>query len=542
MDSIPQASRKVGAWYRRRTGAQRDLLVIGLVAIPIYVALVATDAFDGVYHWSRQHEAWQLDEIIALGFCLGIAAIIFGWRRITDLRGEMKRRGAAEQEAHRAARHDVLTGLPNRRRFLEQFHKWTDELSPEQVCALFVVDLDHFKPINDLYGHRLGDEVLRTVAGRLTELVEGTGMVARLGGDEFGILMPVHRGGEVELRLARRIVHEIPQPILLASLSLEVGVSVGVAIYDPDEHTDDDLATRDGSQVETMLRQADMAMYRAKTEGRGLYRFFDRDMDERLQVRVQLEREIKGAIAKGQIVPYYQPLVDLATQTTLGYEILARWLHPTRGVLPPLLFIPIAEDTGSIGDLTYSLLAQAVEDAKDWAPELYLSMNLSPRQFADPLLAQRILAILAAASFSAPRLEIEITETAVVQRLEEAKVTLQALRNLGVRIALDDFGTGYSGLHHLRELHLDTIKIDRSFVTDMLEKPEEAKLVEAIIGLGHVLGLKTTAEGIETQEVLDRLTELGCDAGQGFLFGRPEAVAAQAVGEGEASKAALRRA
>jgi EAL domain-containing protein (putative c-di-GMP-specific phosphodiesterase class I) len=272
-----------------------------------------------------------------------------------------------------------------------------------------------------------------------------------------------------------------------------------------------------------------MAMYRGKTEGRGLYYFFDRDMDERLQMRVQLEREINGAIARGEIVPYYQPLVDLATQTTIGYEILARWLHPTRGVLPPLLFIPIAEDTGSIGALTYSLLAQAVKDAKDWPDHQFLSMNLSPRQFADPWLAQEILSILTAASFPAQRLEIEITETAVVQRLEEAKATLQSLRNLGVRIALDDFGTGYSGLHHLRELHLDTIKIDRSFVTEMLEKPEEAKLVEAIIGLGHVLGLKTIAEGIETQEVLDRLTELGCETGQGFLFGRPEPMPAHAV-------------
>ncbi len=302
-----------------------------------------------------------------------------------------------------------------------------------------------------------------------------------------------------------------------------------MSVYDPDASDRNEMARRDGSQVETTLRQADMAMYRAKTEGRALYRFFDRDMDERLRQRVRLEREIKGAIAKGEIVPYYQPLVDLATQTAIGYEMLARWQHPTMGVLAPAVFIPIAEDTGSIGDLTYALLTQAVKDAKDWPSHLFLSMNLSPRQFADPWLSQRLLAILSAASFPPQRLEIEITETAVVQRLQEAKVTLQSLRNLGVRIALDDFGTGYSGLHHLRELHFDTIKIDRSFVSDMLQNAEDAKLVEAIVGLGHALGLQTTAEGIETEEVLDRLTELGCEVGQGFLFGRPEPVPAGAL-------------
>lgn len=220
---------------------------------------------------------------------------------------------------------------------------------------------------------------------------------------------------------------------------IEVGVSVGGTIYD-DQHDRDGLARRDGSAVETALRQADMAMYRAKTEGRGMYRFFDAAMDARLQERVQLEREIKGAIARGEIVPYYQPLVDLNTQTTIGYELLARWEHPTRGLLLPEIFIPIAEDTNSIADLTYSVLSRAVRDAKDRPQDTFLSLNLSPRQFADPWLSQKILAILTEAGFPAKRLEIEITETAVVQRLDEAKVTLKSLRNLGIRIALDDFG------------------------------------------------------------------------------------------------------
>ncbi len=508
-------------WFKGWTQSQIDLAVIAAVAIPVYVFLCVVDAFDLTYAWSRQHESWQLDEFIALVFCLGLAAMAFGWRRFADLRGEMAQRKRAEWESHQLARHDVLTGLPNRRRFLEEFPEWAHRLTDNEVCALLVLDLDHFKPVNDLYGHRLGDEVLRVVANRLTEIVGADGLVARLAGDEFGILLRCREGEDAAARLARRMVYDIARPIPLAALSVEVGVSVGGTICG-----NATFATRDGSAVETALRQADMAMYRAKTEGRGMYRFFDRDMDERLQERVQLEREIKSAIGKGEIVPYYQPLVNLKTGATIGYEVLARWQHPIRGTLAPSVFIPIAEDTGAIADMTYALLAQATKDAKIWPNDQLLSINLSPRQFADPLLPQKILSALKLSAFPPERLEIEITETAVVQRLEEAKVTLQSLRNLGVKIALDDFGTGYAGLHHLRELPLDTIKIDRSFVSEMVANQEDGRIVEAIIGLGRALGLQMTAEGIETQDTLDRLIKLGCETGQGYLFGRPEPIAA----------------
>ena len=516
--------RKMATWYRARPRAQRDLVVILALAVPLYAVIVSLDAFDRAYPWIIQHEYWELEEFIALMFCLGLAGIVYAQRRLTDLRREMVQRQEAEREAHRLARHDVLTGLPNRRRFLEEFPRRTSNLPDNNVCALFVIDLDHFKPINDLYGHRLGDEVLRVIASRLSNIVGSNGMVARLGGDEFGILMPVKNCEEAQVRLAWRIAHEISKPIKLAALVLEVGVSVGVAIDDPDARSSE-MAFRDGSEVETLLRQADMAMYKAKTEGRGWYRFFDRDMDERLQQRVKLESEIKSAIANGEIVPYYQPIVALASQSTIGFEVLARWLHPTEGLLSPALFIPVAEDTGAISELTDALLARALADAAAWPEHIFLSLNLSPRQFAEPWLSQKILGLLTKASFPPHRFEIEITETAVVKRLDEAKATLQSLRNVGVRIALDDFGTGYSGLYHLRELELDTIKIDRSFVSQMLEKPEDAKLVEAIVSLGHVLGLQITAEGIETQEVLDRLIELGCEIGQGYFFGKPEPIA-----------------
>jgi len=379
---------------------------------------------------------------------------------------------------------------------------------------------------------RLGDEVLKVVAKRLTQIAEG-GSVARLGGDEFGIILRYRLDSNAPERLARRIVHEVSKPVPLAALALQVGVSVGVSTGAPDGACNVAMSERDGTRVDTALRQADMAMYWAKAEGRGRYRFFDRSMDEKLRQRVELEAEIGGAIAAGQIVPYYQPIVDLHSRKTVGFEVLARWEHPKRGLLLPDIFIPIAEDTGTIGKMTDRLLEQAMRDAKDWPEHITLSINFSPRQISDPELAQRVLGILTMVSFSPRRLMIEITESAVVQRLEDAKAVLQALRKAGVRVALDDFGTGYSGLYHLRELELDTIKIDRNFVAQMLIKPEEARIVKAIVSLGRALGLKTTAEGIESEEALEFLIKLGCNTGQGYLFGQPQpaSVVAEALHE-----------
>ena len=513
-------------WFRVQSPSFRDVFWVFLAAAPAFWLLTDVNGFEVLYQWSRLHEDIQLDEWFLLAVTVGVAAIFYSVRRVRELRREIARREEAEREAHRLAHHDALTGLPNRRQFVDDFRSLTERLSESEVCALFVVDLDHFKPVNDLHGHRLGDEVLRVVAQRLSKLVDGSGIVARLGGDEFGILLVRARGDEAPSRLARQIIYEIPKPIALAALEIVVGVSLGISIYDPQDVSQSELRRQDGGEMETVLRQADMAMYRAKTEGRGRYHFFDRSMDEKLQERVELEREIKSAIGRGEIVPYYQPLVDLCSQRTIGFEVLARWDHPTRGILHPSVFIPIAEDTGAIAELTYALLVKATNDAKSWPNHFLLSLNVSPRQFADPWLAQRILAILTKSGFPPRQLEIEITESAVVDCLEEARSALSSLRNVGVRIALDDFGTGYAGLLHLRELDLDTIKIDRSFVTHMLERPEGQKIVEAMINLGHSFGLQILAEGIETKDVLERLTRLGCNSGQGFLLGKPEAIAA----------------
>ena len=509
------------AWYERQNRATTDLIVIAVVGLPVYFLALWYEVLHLVLELTSEHKNHELDWLIVLIFCLGIAAMVFSIRRVVDLRREVAERRKAEAEAYQLARLDVLTGLPNRRWFVENFEEWAQQRPEGEACALFVLDLDNFKPINDVYGHRLGDEVLKAVARRLTRLADG-GAVARLGGDEFGVIICYPRNSDAPERLARQIVHEIAKPIPLAALSLQVGASVGIAISVPGVTGNQTMAQRDGPPVQTALRQADMAMYWAKAEGRGRYCFFDRTMDEKLQQRVELEGEIKGAIAAGQIVPYYQPVVDLETSKTVGFEVLARWEHPTRGVLLPDLFIPIAEDTGTIAEMTDHLLGRAISDAKQWAPHIFISINVSPRQISDPGLAPKILGLLGNLSFPPHRLMIEITENSVVQNLDNAKLALQSLRNVGVRVALDDFGTGYSGLYHLRALELDAIKIDRSFVTKMLDKPDESKIVKAIISLSRSLGLHTTAEGIETVEVLDRLAQFGCDTGQGDLFGMAE--------------------
>ena len=495
--------------------------------MPLYLLAVWYDALDRFLVYTNEPQSDAIDWLVILFVFLGVAAKIYSVRRTIDLQREVVARRKAQAEAHQMARHDVLTGLPNRRRFIEDFNGSVEHLPPGAACAMFVLDLDNFKPINDVYGHRLGDEVLKVISRRLTELAGGAS-VARLGGDEFGVTLQYQVGSDAPERLARQIVHELSRPIQLAALSLQVGASVGVATCDKRGSGDTDLAgmsVRDNGAVETMLRRADMAMYWAKADGRGRYRFFDRSMDEKLRQRVELELQIGGAITLGQIVPYYQRIVRLETGETIGFEVLARWVHPRRGVLTSDVFIAIAEDTGTIGKMTDLLIERAMRDAKDWPEHLSVSVNFSPRQISDPNVATRILGLLTKVGFPPHRLVMEITEGAVVQKLEAAKAVLQSLRNVGVRIALDDFGTGYSGLYHLRELELDIVKIDRSFVGEILNKPEEARIVKAMLSLGHALGLTTTAEGIETEEVRQYLLKLGCDAGQGYLFGAPEPAA-----------------
>jgi diguanylate cyclase (GGDEF)-like protein len=419
---------------------------------------------------------------------------------------------AAQEQAQALARHDALTGLPNRRVFSAELEAALGHARNESVTySVLMIDLDRFKPVNDLQGHAVGDLVLCEVARRLKDVARKNDTVARLGGDEFAIISEAEPHGypETVIRLAGRVLAAIREPISVGTNRIEIGASIGIA-----------SCPADGAEPGNLLRAADIAMYRAKQDGRGKFCFYEQSMDEELRAQAALETDLRSAITQGKIEPYYQPLIDIRDNHIYGFEMLARWQHPERGAIPPDTFIPLAEQLGLIPELTWSLLRQGCRDSREWADDILLSINISPIQLKDPALPTQLLTILNQEGFSPSRLEIEITETALVSDIETAKLILTALQSIGIRISLDDFGTGYSSLYHLRELRFDKIKIDRSFVQSMKENSESEKIVEAILSLAKSLGLPTVAEGIENPDVLRQLAAMGCEFGQGYYFGK----------------------
>jgi diguanylate cyclase (GGDEF)-like protein len=416
----------------------------------------------------------------------------------------------ANRQIEALARHDVLTGLPNRRMLAEEMDKALARMGRVgSVCAVMVIDLDRFKPVNDIYGHPTGDAVLFEIGDRFNRILRKSETLSRLGGDEFAVIAEFDSETDGPTKLAERLVQAASQPIHVESAVVEVGATIGVA-----------LAPSDGSDPESLLRAADIAMYRGKREGRGCVRFFEENMEAELRSRVQLEVELRAAIAAGEIKPHYQPIVSVTDQKLLGFEVLARWHHPQNGLLMPEVFIRVADEIGLMPELTYSLLRTACRDAKNWPEHLSLAINVSPSQLKDTGLPVHLLSILVEEGFPPERLEVEITEDALVADMDQARVILKSLQNTGIHIALDDFGTGYSSLYHLRELHFDRIKIDRSFIQSLFENEENGKIVSAIIDMGKSLGLPVTAEGVEEPEYWRKLVELGCENAQGFLFGK----------------------
>ncbi|MCW6512835.1 putative bifunctional diguanylate cyclase/phosphodiesterase [Lichenifustis flavocetrariae] len=411
------------------------------------------------------------------------------------------------------ARTDILTGLPNRQRFYEAAEVILAEQTP-QGRALLLIDLDRFKSVNETFGHDAGDEVLKLVAARLRGVVRGGDLLARLGGDEFALVLGqdgtlLQSGNEADA-VAARIVTILADPFVIHGSAVQIGASVGISIQDPPLITVSDL-----------MHRADVALSRAKLDGRRCVRIFEPEMDVEMRSRVLLERDLRQAVAQDVVVPHYQPLVDLRTGALVGFEMLARWPHPTRGMVPPDVFIPLAEDLGLIGALTEGLMRQACREATSWPHALTLACNLSPVQLCDPGLPGAIRAVLNETGLLPSRLELEVTESALVGDLALARASLGQLKVLGVRLAIDDFGTGYSSLRHLQSLPFDKIKIDRGFVAGMADNIDSGKIVSAVVGLGRSLGLVTVAEGIETETIAGLLRDLGCDIGQGWLFGRP---------------------
>ena len=408
------------------------------------------------------------------------------------------------------AHHDELTGLPNRNRLRQRLD---DSLAHtrrngDKVAVLFL-GLDNFKAINDSLGHATGDALLRGVARRLRSSLREEDTVARLGSDEFAIIQTNISRPEDTVLLARRLLSAVEEPFLLDGNSVVIGASIGIAV-----------APGDGDDSELLMMHADMALSRAKQDSRGTFSFFEPGMDARAQSRRQIEIDLRAAIQNEVLRPYYQPLIDLKTGRVTGVEALARWPDPLRGLIPPAEFIPVAEDTGLINLLGNQILRQACTDAARWPGAVRVAVNLSPLQFRGGNLLSLVQDALAQSGLPPTRLELEITETLLLEKSSEVLETLHTLRALGVRISMDDFGTGYSSLSYLRSFPFDKIKIDQSFVRDLGANRDAQAIVRSIISLGIGLGVTITAEGVETEAELACLRAEGCHEGQGYLFSR----------------------
>jgi diguanylate cyclase (GGDEF)-like protein/PAS domain S-box-containing protein len=422
---------------------------------------------------------------------------------------------AAQEQISHMARHDALTNLPNRTLFREQLEKALRLAKRSDQLAVLCLDLDHFKDINDSLGHPVGDALLKEVARRLGECITEHDTVARLGGDEFAI---VQFCSDCEpsavAMLASHVVEQVSAPYEIAGHQLVIGVSIGIS-----------LAPEDGKNPDELLKKADLALYRAKEDGRGTYRFFETGMDARAQARRLLELDLRAALKRGEFEVYYQPIRDVAKDVVVAFEALVRWNHSLRGMISPVNFIPLAEETGLILPLGEWVLRQACMDAAGWSQNVGVAVNLSPVQFKNPSLVSTVKEALRASGLPAHRLELEITESVLLQNSEATLAVLHELRGFGVRISLDDFGTGYSSLSYLRSFPFDKIKIDRSFVSELATRDDSMAIVRAVTGLGKSLGIVTTAEGVETDAQFDLLRQEGCTQAQGYLFSRPRPAA-----------------
>jgi diguanylate cyclase (GGDEF)-like protein/PAS domain S-box-containing protein len=437
-----------------------------------------------------------------------------GKRAILLAAVDITERRRAEARLAYMARHDALTNLPNRVMFREKVEEALARVEGrDQRFAILLFDLDHFKAVNDTLGHSIGDLLLQDVARRVLACCGEGDLVARLGGDEFAVIHTGPDVGSTLVPLVEQIIGAVRKPYELEGHHVVIGASVGIA-----------MAPRDGEDPERLLKNADLALYAAKGQGRGMFLFFEPAMDEMLQTRRRLEAELREAMINGELNVHYQPLVDLKTGAPSGYEALLRWIHPERGMISPTLFVPLAEDAGLIGSIGQMALHRACHDAASWPGSTKVAVNLSPIQFKSCNVLDTVVQALASSGLAPSRLELEITEALLLERDDGVIATLNGLRTLGVGISLDDFGTGYSSLSYLRAFPFTKIKIDQSFVKNVAVNGDNQAIVRAILSLGHNLGLNVTAEGIEDAADLAYLVAEGCQEGQGFLFAQAKPV------------------
>ncbi|KQV66036.1 EAL domain-containing protein [Rhizobium sp. Root1220] len=497
-------------FFQSRAG--RQCLSVMALGVTLWIIGATLELDNRLVAFVGAFESYGADKLaLALGIG-GAMSFVYSVLRIMDLRREMELRAVTQTKADWTATHDHLTKLPNRyafeRKMLPRRTKTDDEGEQwERNVTIFSIDLDGFKKVNDLVGHNGGDALLIEVAKRICA-IGNADCVYRFGGDEF-VVVALGLSSRHEERFARLLIQAVTRPIHINGFAVEVGASVGY-----------DRWLQDEEPLESAAHRADLAMYEAKSTGPNHHLIFEASMQDKVVKRASLESKLRAAIRNKAIRPFYQPLINLKSGNVCGFEALARWTDDDGVNIPPPVFIGIAEETGMITELFEDLLTQACNDALAWDEDVTLSFNVSPVQMEDKLLASRIFKVLAANGVPPHRLEIEITENALIQDPAVAALILDELHEAGVQIALDDFGTGYSSLAQLARYRFDKIKIDKRFVATCREDERQEKIVRAMLGLGDSLKIQTTAEGIEEHSQLVHLIQLGCDIGQGYLFGK----------------------
>ena len=466
---------------------------------------------------------------LAEPFNLEERSLLRAMGRSVELCNQVLRALSAERLARQAAmdqaRHDPLTGLPNRLLVLQRLGQLLMECrQPQAGCtaAVLFIDVDRFKLVNDAHGHAVGDQYLMAIADDLRRVVRSVDLVGRLSGDEFVVLMRASNEREAT-SLAQRILKQVGRPRELAGRLLGHGISIGISCGGPED------------TAETLIENADMAMYQAKQQGRGRFAIYTHGLRQLARQRAATEAELRQGLAAGEICCAFQPIISLAQRRIIGFEALARWQHPLHGLIPPAEFIPIAEDCGLIVAIDALVMDQACSTIASWSASkgnqpLHLCLNVSARSFLDPGLSRRLRDTMRRTGLAADNLYLEITETMLMEDLDATTEVVQELSDLGIRLAIDDFGTGYSSLRYLKRFPVGVLKIDRSFISGLGEDPEDEVIVRAVIGMSKALGIEVVAEGVERRSQMALLAELGCDRLQGYLFGRPcEAIAAEAL-------------